>query len=217
MIGKSFGRLTVQSESGRNKHLNKIWLLKCTCGGTAYATTANLNNGHHTSCGCRRKEGRRKTHGMTGKHPLYGVWTSMRQRCRDENHHKFKQYGGRGIKVCKQWESFEKFFSWAKNRWQKGFELHRKNSNGNYSPINCTFLSDEEHNKQSKRSDRVLTYNGKSQRVSDWAKELMVYPSTINMRLDQYGWSVEQALSKGGKPNSALNLANKKPPIQETI
>ncbi len=155
-------------------------------------------------------------HGM--RHTtLYGVWAGMKERCLNPRGHNYKRYGGCGITVCAEWLDFAPFYAWAKDKHKQGLELHRKDSNGPYSPDNCEFLTQDEHGKQPKKSDRIITFNGVTKRVSDWARELNVYSSTINMRIDKYGWSIEKALSKGGKPNSALNSANKKPPVQETI
>lgn len=58
-------------------------------------------------CGCQRgnliRESRR-THGMS-RHPAFGVWHSMKQRCEDPNHRAYHNYGGRGISVCPEWSA----------------------------------------------------------------------------------------------------------------
>lgn len=81
-------------------------------------------------------------HGLTAKHPLYSVWQNMKRRCDAKKLKQFKDYGGRGIKVCVKWNNnFLIFFNWAiSNGWSKELTLDRKNNNKNYSPLNCRFV-----------------------------------------------------------------------------
>jgi len=77
------------------------------------------------------------------KHPLYLIWAGMRQRCENERHASFKNYGARGIGVCREWRvSSLAFVRWAlENGWQKGLELDREDNEGPYSPVNCRFVT----------------------------------------------------------------------------
>lgn len=80
------------------------------------------------------------THGMTGR-PIHAVWKTMRQRCLNPNSQKYHYYGGRGIKICDRWDSFENFFLDMAPTWQQGLKLERVNNNGNYEPTNCCWTT----------------------------------------------------------------------------
>lgn len=80
-----------------------------------------------------------KTHGL-GKPPIYLTWINMRQRCNNPNIPCFKYYGGRGIKVCKRWNSFVNFYNDLMPSYKKGFELDRIRSNGNYTLNNVQWI-----------------------------------------------------------------------------
>jgi len=80
------------------------------------------------------------THGLT-HHPLYRVWTFMRHRCSAKSCEYYRNYGGRGISVCDEWQEFKPFYDWAiGNGWKKGLILDREDNNGNYTPENCRFV-----------------------------------------------------------------------------
>ena len=61
----------------------------------------------------------------------------MKTRCSDTSGERFKNYGARGIEVCRRWgDSFEAFFEDMGERLE-GHTLDRVNNNGNYEPSNC--------------------------------------------------------------------------------
>jgi len=88
-------------------------------------------------------------HGLE-KHPLYHTWEAMRQRCNDPNAANYKNYGGRGISVCKRWNDFRKFIEDMGERPQ-GMTLDRINNDGNYTPKNCKWSTISEQNKNQRR------------------------------------------------------------------
>mgnify|MGYP002795065724 CR=1 FL=1 len=77
------------------------------------------------------------------KNPAYSAYQNAKTRCYNKNRPTWKDYGGRGIKMCDSWlKDPKKFLRWAqKNGYKKGLQLDRKNTNGNYSPINCRFVT----------------------------------------------------------------------------
>jgi hypothetical protein len=81
-------------------------------------------------------------HGMKG-HPLYDVYRGMIRRCYQKDHRMYHRYGGRGITVCLEWiENRSAFFSWALSHgWERGLTLDREDTDGNYCPSNCRFVS----------------------------------------------------------------------------
>jgi hypothetical protein len=119
--GFRFGRLEVEEFSAEK--YRRAWLCKCDCGNTSIVTTDKLKSGHTNSCGCykreRIKEGTFK-HGMTN-HPLYGTWSSIKDRCYNPKNKYYYRYGGRGIVMCGEWKNSSKsFFDWAlRNGWSE--------------------------------------------------------------------------------------------------
>jgi hypothetical protein len=154
LTNQRFGRLTVLSKAGRDKWGQVLWNCKCDCNGYVVVTGGNLRNRKEkNSCGCVKAERFRKTyrkHGHTrqwldnGKvrvSPEYRSWQGMKKRCLDKNHVYYKNYGGRGIKICDRWvTSFENFLSDMGSRPPKT-TLDRINPNGDYEPSNCQWAT----------------------------------------------------------------------------
>jgi len=147
-IGDKYGRLTVIKMI--EPHITpkgqgyKRALCKCECGADVEAWLSSLRRGHTLSCGCKKKELFRKLvtkHGLRF-HPLYHTWINIKGRCSNHNKPDFKDYGGRGIQVCKEWtDNVAAFIGWAEDSgWQKGLYIDRKNVNGDYEPSNCRFV-----------------------------------------------------------------------------
>ena len=99
LLGKRFGKLLVVSESATRSDGQICWVCRCDCGKTTQPIpSGNLTRGHTKSCGCLKEK-----HGMYYTH-LYWVWSGMKKRCESPKHPAFKNYGGRGIQVCKEWK-----------------------------------------------------------------------------------------------------------------
>ena len=117
LMGKTFGRLTVISECDRRN--NRVtWRCLCECGIIRDVLSSNLTSGYTISCGCYRNERIKiatTTHGKSGK-GMYISYQRMKDRCYNPNNNRYKNYGGRGIKVCDRWlESFENFLEDMEN------------------------------------------------------------------------------------------------------
>jgi len=160
LTGRTFGRLIAIRPVGKTICGNYKWECLCSCGNTAIVRSGLLMRGGTKSCGCLHREKLvtdNTKHGLTG-HPLTTVWSSMKARCHNTND---KNYGGRGISVCKEWEdSFEAFYSFAiNNGWQHGLDIDRIDTNGNYEPDNCRFVTRME-NSQNRRDTKWWSING---------------------------------------------------------
>jgi len=135
-------------------------------------------------------------HGLA-KTPIHRIWTDMRQRCSNPRHHAYKNYGGRGVKVCERWNVFENFLAdIGANRPSRKYSLDRIDNNGPYSPENCRWASRTEQANNTTKS-RFLEWNGQRKTVSEWCRLIGIKQSTLNARLNYYGWSVEKSLTVG--------------------
>ena len=135
LTGERFGRWTVIGLAPSTPR-NAKWFCKCECGTIKIVRAATLRNGDSKSCGCYRAELNREK--LTKHGHCYDriatIWYGMRERCKFH-----KEYAGRGIKVCDEWEnSFESFYKWAmKSGYADNLSIDRIDNNGNYEPSNC--------------------------------------------------------------------------------
>lgn len=116
----------------------------------------------------------------------------MWMRCTDNRYRHWDRYGGRGIKVCDRWVSFDAFRDDMGKRPSRKHTIDRINNDGNYEPNNCRWASPSEQ--QSNRSNnRVLTCKGETMTICAWSRRLGIRNTTLNERLKR-GWTVEKAL-----------------------
>ena len=150
-----FGYLVVKSRA-ENKGKEPCWNCYCeNCESDYIAIGALLKNGSVKACGCLR--GKKSTHGLS-KTKIYSVWANIKDRCLNEKAKRFKDYGGRGIKVCNDWiDNFQSFFYWAiNNGYQEGLSIERKNNDGNYEPDNCKWATSKEQAQNRRKPERGL-------------------------------------------------------------
>lgn len=117
----------------------------------------------------------------------------MKSRCLNPNFPKFPQYGGRGIKVCARWLKFEDFLADMGER-PEGTTLHRLDNDGHYEPGNCEWAT-ATRQARSKTTTKLVTFDGRTQSLADWADEIGISQFTLWNRLVTYGWSVEETLT----------------------
>jgi hypothetical protein len=176
-----YGKLTLLETYIKRPGSNRYGLCKCECGTMVEVLFYNLTSGNSKTCGCGKYLGNLK-HGLH-KHLLYGVWLTMRARCRNPKDQEYHNYGARGIKVCDGWQDAETFINWSKaNGWEKGMSIERKDVNGNYCPENCTYIPLNQQNKNLRRSVR-LEYDGEMYIIADLAKKVNMNVSTLRNRL----------------------------------
>lgn len=131
---------------------------------------------------------------------LWTVWRSMRDRCQNKQHTSYQQYGGRGIKVCKEWsDHFQAFAQWAcENGYNENAQymrctLDRIDNNGNYEPSNCRWV-DMKVQSNNRRTNIRITFNGETRTLTQWAETLNIPMHTLYGRLKN-GWDVEKMLT----------------------
>lgn len=154
LTGLTFGRLTVLKRADRRSNVGALWLCACACGETSIALTLKLRRGLTVSCGCYRKESagaRARTHGQSRSGGAYRTWKEMRNRCNNPKATQFKWYGGRGVKVCPRWSSFELFLEDMGER-PRGLTLDRVDNDADYTPENCQWLSPLEQTRKQKKN-----------------------------------------------------------------
>ncbi len=129
------------------------------------------------------------------KEPWYGSYHSMMDRCYREKANNYPTYGGRGIKVCKEWHNIEEFEKWVvSSGFIKGMTLERIDVNGDYCPDNCKWATKKEQ-ANNRRNTVYLEYKGEKHTISEWAYIFGMNRSTLNNRIYK-GWSVEKALTR---------------------
>lgn len=204
LTGLTVGRWTVlHPTDNRGSDGAIFWLCRCRCGAEKAVRTTCLTAGLSKSCGCLQREQvaarniARSEHGQARDGTTtrtYNAWKGMLRRCLNPNATHFDRYGGRGITVCERWKSFIAFRS-DMGDCPEGLEIERRNNDGNYEPENCLWATRRDQTRN-QSSNRMLTLNGTTMCLSDWAIAVGISRDTITSRIVRYGWSVERALTE---------------------
>lgn len=126
---------------------------------------------------------------------LYEVWASMRKRCLVPSCPDWPRYGGRGVTICDEWlRDYGAFRDWAVTRgaYRKGLTLDRADSNGNYEPSNCRFVTKADQQLNIRRAIK-LTVEGRTETLAQWARISGVSPDVIRTRYYK-GWPHDRAV-----------------------
>lgn len=208
LTGKTFGRWLVVKFAGR-KTCGFFWKCLCECGVVKIVNGPSLKRGETKSCGCFARDnpsalvhgGCRK--GIVSKE--FVAWVGIKQRC---NKH-FPNYGARGINICTRWrESFESFLSDMGKSPSPKHSIERIDNDGNYEPENCRWVTQKEQ-ARNRRSNRLLTRNGKTATLAEWAELSGVNRATIWSRLRRR-WSVDEAIFTPIDKKKRNHLARKR-------
>lgn len=200
-----FGHWTILK---RDNARAKQWYARCDCGNVCSVNIDNLKAGRSTKCQkCKGAETHNKmiTHGES-KTNLYYVWLAMRNRCYRKSVHGYARYGGRGIKVCKEWkEHFESFKEWALNHgYKRGLEIDRIDNNGDYCPENCRWVTRTQNMNNTSKTKHFL-YSGRQYTITELANQFNLSRKLLRDRLYK-GWPVEDAISYQAKVGNNQNL-----------
>lgn len=150
LSGLRFGRFLVQDRAGLSAHKKALWNVDCDCGERRIVVGGNLTSGMSQSCGCLNTK-----HGMSRK-SIYKVWQGMLSRCYQPAHASYKDYGGRGIRVCKRWRrSFTNFLADMVDSYKCGLSIDRLNNSKGYTPSNCAWSTAKEQ-VRNRRNNRII-------------------------------------------------------------
>jgi hypothetical protein len=179
-----------------NKRRKRLAKYICSCGKEVVKVKESVKSGYIVSCGCLKKENAVKLKLSHGKRrtATYRSWAALKTRCTNTKIESYKNYGGRGIKVCGRWlDSFENFLEDMGDR-PEGTSLDRADNDKGYSKENCRWATPKEQARNTSRN-RFLTLYGVNQTMAAWTETLEIPTGVISQRLNRSGWSVEKALT----------------------
>lgn len=179
-IGAKFGKLTVIGISPKNSNKKVCYVCKCECGNTKVTDKYSLIHGETKSCGC-----------LVTKHndsntTLYYIWKNIKFRCNNKNHKEYKNYGGRGIKICDEWNDYSLFKVWAiKSNYKRGLTIDRIDANKGYYPENCRWIKLKEQSRN-KTSNLYFSYNGHIYNLHELSNILHINYTTLHNHFTKY-------------------------------
>lgn len=133
-------------------------------------------------------------HGMTGT-PIYRRWSHMKERCNRPSNIGYKDYGGRGITVCEEWQNdFVAFYEWSiANGYADNLQLDRRDNSKGYSPDNCRYV-EPKVNYNNKRDNTIVNYNGVTRTAAEWSRKIGVSAETFLNRIYSDTYDISEVL-----------------------
>jgi len=193
MTGQRVGRLLVVSRAPGDPRYAARWRCHCDCGTVKVIAGTELRRGDAQSCGCLQKEVQRArltTHGRS-RTPLYKTWRGIIDRCTMPTDPRYKNYGARGITVCKRWLQFDNFLRDMGEKPTPAHTIERKNNNRGYSMSNCEWAT-RTAQARNMRSNVNIRSEGVTRCLTDWLRINGIKPGTYYTRISR-GWSVRKA------------------------
>lgn len=196
--GNIYSNVKVLEFSHINNHGKKVYSCECLLCNSNFETLGTLvKNGRTKSCGCLQKNitgDRFKTHGMSNER-VYKIWKGIKSRCRHKSYHAYNRYGGRGIKVCDEWENdFMKFYTDMKDTYFDGAELDRIDNDGDYCAENCRWITHKENSNNRTKYFNKSGYTGIHYRETKNRYEANVCINRIPKHIGVYH-SLEEAVN----------------------
>lgn len=201
LTGMKFERLLVLAPERADRSLK--WICQCDCGEVKTVFGKHLKSGAIKSCGCFARDSlsaRQRTHGQS-KSRTYKIWSGIIYRCNNKSSSVYQDYGGRGIKVCKRWLSFENFLADMGER-PNGMEIDRIDNEGHYEPSNCRWATRTE-NCRNKRTTLTVEYQGVTKSLKEWAEDVQIKYTSLYHRIFYAKMPVSVALSCNAKISNA--------------
>lgn len=199
LSGKRFTKLLVLKEVETGKG-GSFWECRCDCGNITVIRGTMLTFGKTRSCGCLKREvllSRITTHGAS-KTSEFWAWVSMKERCTNPKLRSYKNYGGRGIKVCARWmQSFGNFIADMGWKPSPNHSLDRKDNDGDYTPENCRWSTSFEQGSNMRKSVLITAF-GKTLCAEEWGRKTGISAPTIRHRI-RSGIPTELALTVKGR------------------
>lgn len=190
LSGQKFGRLTALYKLHNYHKKGTYWLCICECGNFAEVFASHLTSLHTKSCGCLHGEKHGDSHTR-----LHNTWEHMRGRCYNPNNPKYKNYGGRGIKICDEWyNSYLAFKDWAiNNGYDDTLTIDRINNDGNYEPNNCRWATIKQQN-NNQRKNLSFTINNVTKTLAQWCETYNISYHKAYQRIFKLGYNIEKAI-----------------------
>ncbi len=189
-VEKKYNKLTIKKIIGKNFRGDIICECLCECSNTIELLCTMVVKGKQKSCGCL----------LWGKKDTirdlreYGIWSNLFQRCYNPNNSAYHNYGGRGIRVSKDWEeNFRNFYRDMGPRPSKNYSIERKNNDKDYCKENCYWGTRKEQARNT-RQNIFLTHKNETLCLQDWSSRLGIHRTTLKSRI-RMGWSVERVLT----------------------
>lgn len=182
LAGHLFGKLVVISDAPSTKAGRAMWLCECECGKSVLVSGKELRSGNTKSCGClkgekltkanKERKGERRVAQRNADHPDYQRWKGMKTRCYNPNSHRYADWGGRGVRICKEWfhdfKSFAKYIDDNLGRCPQGWTIDRINNEKHYEPGNVRWASPALQYQNTRRFYQV----GYPKIITEWAPHI---------------------------------------------
>ena len=199
LTGQRFGRLValsplrVQTANGRWAW---FWMCQCDCGVSKKVRAETLRNGATTSCGCRAASvtsARNRTHGLANTR-ANRIWKGMLTRCNTPSATSYERYGGRGIRVCDRWRSFDNFHADMGDPPSDKHSIDRIDNDGNYEKSNCKWATNQEQTRHTRRN-HMVEIAGENLPLVIWCERYGASYYLVKDRL-RWGWDPLRALTE---------------------
>lgn len=189
LTGQKFHHLLVLRDDGFRQGRKVYWYCKCDCGKEINVRADHLKEGRIKSCGCVQYTEQAFSSHHESNTRLYKIWCNMKSRVKDNPLYE-------NIELCTEWHNYEVFRDWSiANGYAEELTIDRIDVYGDYEPTNCRWITIQEQ--QFNKTNNVnIEFNGRTQTLTEWAREKNINVNTLYARLNRLGWSIDRALTE---------------------